>query len=58
MTKVFRKGAVGAMMDEYERAVAEMRKSDWPHAAEFVEENLLVAADRDEAIASLESRRK
>ena len=43
---------------DVERAVAEMRKSDWPHAAEFVEENLLVAADRDEAIASLESRRK
>ena len=39
------------------RAVAEMRKSDWPHAPEFVEENLLVAVDRDEAIASLESRR-
>jgi diadenosine tetraphosphatase ApaH/serine/threonine PP2A family protein phosphatase len=42
---------------EVERAVAEMRRSDWPHAQEFVEENLLVAVDRDEAIASLESRR-
>jgi putative phosphoesterase len=39
------------------RAVAEMRTSDWPHAPEFVEENLLLAVDRDEAIASLESRR-
>jgi putative phosphoesterase len=43
---------------DVERAVAEMRRSDWPHAAEFVEENLLVAVDRDEAIAALESRRK
>ena len=42
---------------DVERAVAEMRTSDWPHAPEFVEENLLVAVDRDEAIASLESRR-
>ena len=39
------------------RAVDEMRKSAWPHAPEFIDENLLVAADRDEAIASLESRR-
>jgi putative phosphoesterase len=43
---------------DVQRAVAEMRKSDWPHAKEYVEENLLVAADRDEAIAVLESRRK
>jgi putative phosphoesterase len=42
---------------DVERAVAEMRKSDWPHASEFIAENLLVAVDRDEAIASLESRR-
>ena len=42
---------------DVERAVAEMRKSDWPHAQEFVDENLLVAVDRDEAIESLESRR-
>jgi putative phosphoesterase len=42
---------------DIERAVAEMGKSDWPHAPEFIEENLLVAVDRDEAIASLESRR-
>jgi hypothetical protein len=42
---------------DVERAVAEMRKSDWPHAPEFIDENLHVAVDRDEAIASLESRR-
>jgi diadenosine tetraphosphatase ApaH/serine/threonine PP2A family protein phosphatase len=42
---------------DVERAVAETRASAWPHAQEFVDENLLVAADRDEAIASLESRR-
>jgi diadenosine tetraphosphatase ApaH/serine/threonine PP2A family protein phosphatase len=42
---------------DVERAVAEMRKSDWPYAPAFIEENLLAAADRDEAIASLESRR-
>jgi diadenosine tetraphosphatase ApaH/serine/threonine PP2A family protein phosphatase len=43
---------------DVERALAEMRRSSWPHAPEFVEENLLVAADRDAAIASLESRRR
>ena len=42
---------------DVERAVAETRKSGWPYAPEFVEENLLVAVDRDEAIASLGSRR-
>ena len=42
---------------DVERAVSEMRTSDWPHAPEFIEENLLVAVDRDEAIESLESRR-
>jgi diadenosine tetraphosphatase ApaH/serine/threonine PP2A family protein phosphatase len=42
---------------DVERAVAETRASAWPHAQEFVDENLLVAADRDEAIGSLESRR-
>jgi len=42
---------------DVERAVAEMRRSSWPHAQAFVEENLLVAADRDEAIEALESRR-
>ena len=39
------------------RAVDEMRKSGWPQAPAFIEENLLVAVDRDEAIESLESRR-
>jgi putative phosphoesterase len=39
------------------RAIDEMRASAWPYGAEFVEENLLVPVDRDEAIASLESRR-
>jgi putative phosphoesterase len=43
---------------DVDRAVAEMRKSGWPHAPEFIEENLLIALDRDEAIESLESRRK
>ncbi|HEY1514683.1 MAG TPA: metallophosphoesterase family protein [Gaiellaceae bacterium] len=42
---------------DVERAVAEMRESGWPHAPEYIEENLLVAVDRDDAIASLESRR-
>jgi diadenosine tetraphosphatase ApaH/serine/threonine PP2A family protein phosphatase len=42
---------------DVERAVAEMRASAWPHAQGFVEENLLVAVNRNEAIATLESRR-
>jgi diadenosine tetraphosphatase ApaH/serine/threonine PP2A family protein phosphatase len=42
---------------DVERAVAETRRSDWPHAQGFVDENLLVAVSRDEAIAQLESRR-
>src|SRR5690349_6295312 len=42
---------------DVERAVAELRQSDWPHAPEFIDENLLVAVNRDDAIASLESRR-
>jgi len=42
---------------DIERAVAETRRSAWPHAQAFVEENLLVAVDRDEAIAGLEGRR-
>jgi len=42
---------------DVDRAVTETRRSDWAHAQEFVDENLLVAVDRDEAIASLESRR-
>jgi diadenosine tetraphosphatase ApaH/serine/threonine PP2A family protein phosphatase len=39
------------------RAVAETRASAWPHAQEFVAENLLVAPAREDAIAQLESRR-
>lgn len=42
---------------DVERAIAETRASAWPQAQSFVEENLLSAADRDEAIAALESRR-
>ena len=42
---------------DVERAVAETRRSGWPHAPGFVDENLLVAISRDEAIAQLESRR-
>jgi diadenosine tetraphosphatase ApaH/serine/threonine PP2A family protein phosphatase len=42
---------------DVERAVAETRSSDWPHAQSFVEENLLAAVSRDDAIAQLESRR-
>jgi diadenosine tetraphosphatase ApaH/serine/threonine PP2A family protein phosphatase len=42
---------------DIERAVAETRKSAWPHAQSFVEENLLVAVSRDDAIEQLESRR-
>jgi diadenosine tetraphosphatase ApaH/serine/threonine PP2A family protein phosphatase len=42
---------------DVERAIAETRASGWHRAQSFVEENLLVATDRDEAIATLESRR-
>jgi putative phosphoesterase len=42
---------------DVERAVAETRASAWPQARSFVDENLLVAVGRDEAIAQLESRR-
>jgi diadenosine tetraphosphatase ApaH/serine/threonine PP2A family protein phosphatase len=42
---------------DVERAVTETRASAWPHAQEFVAENLLVAQVRDDAIAQLESRR-
>ena len=42
---------------DVERAVTETRGSDWPGAASFVAEHLLVAPDRDEAIAVLEARR-
>jgi diadenosine tetraphosphatase ApaH/serine/threonine PP2A family protein phosphatase len=42
---------------DVERAVAETRRSAWPHAQGFVEENLLAAVSRDEAIAQLERPR-
>jgi diadenosine tetraphosphatase ApaH/serine/threonine PP2A family protein phosphatase len=42
---------------DVERAVTETRASAWPHAQEFVAENLLVPQVRDDAIAQLESRR-
>jgi diadenosine tetraphosphatase ApaH/serine/threonine PP2A family protein phosphatase len=42
---------------DLERAVRETRASGWPRAETFVAENLLVAVSREDAIASLESRR-
>jgi putative phosphoesterase len=42
---------------DVERAVREVRASGWPNAESFVAENLLVAVSREDAIASLESRR-
>jgi predicted phosphodiesterase len=42
---------------DVERAVRELRASDWPQAEEFIADNLLAAVDRDEAIAHFESRR-
>jgi diadenosine tetraphosphatase ApaH/serine/threonine PP2A family protein phosphatase len=42
---------------DVERAVRETRASAWPHARAFVDENLLQAVSREQAIASLESRR-
>ncbi len=42
---------------DLDRAVRETSASGWPHAQAFVAENLLHAVARDEAIASLESRR-
>jgi predicted phosphodiesterase len=41
---------------DVERAVADIRASDWPNADEFVSENLLAAPSRAEAIAHFESR--
>ena len=40
---------------DVERAVAGVRASGWPEGEEFIAENLLVPAPRDEAIAALES---
>jgi predicted phosphodiesterase len=42
---------------DVERAVRALRASDWPGAQEFVDENLLAAVDREEAIAHFEARR-
>jgi diadenosine tetraphosphatase ApaH/serine/threonine PP2A family protein phosphatase len=42
---------------DIERAVRETRLSPWPNAAGFVEENLLEAVSREQAIAALEERR-
>jgi len=42
---------------DVERAIAAVSASEWPQAADFVAENLQVAASREEAIASLEDRR-
>jgi predicted phosphodiesterase len=42
---------------DVERAVREIRKTDWPYARSFIDENLLVAVSRDEAVASFEARR-
>jgi predicted phosphodiesterase len=42
---------------DVEHAVAAIRASDWEGGEQFVAENLLVAVDRDEAIAYFESRR-
>lgn len=42
---------------DVDEAVARTRASAWPGAQSFVEENLLVAVSRDEAIEALESRR-
>ena len=42
---------------DVERAIVETSASGWPHAAGFVAENLRVAVDRDDAVATLESRR-
>jgi putative phosphoesterase len=42
---------------DVDRAVRAVRASGWPDGEEFIAENLLVAVDRDEAIAVLEARR-
>jgi len=38
-------------------AVEAVRRSAWPHAQAFADENLVAVVDRDEAIEQLESRR-
>lgn len=42
---------------DVERAVREIRETEWEYAQSFVDENLLVAASRDEAIAFIEGKR-
>jgi predicted phosphodiesterase len=42
---------------DVERAVREIRASDWPGGEEFIAENLLSAASRDDAIAHFEASR-
>ena len=42
---------------DVERAVREIRETEWEYAQSFVDENLLVAASRDEAIAFIEAKR-
>jgi predicted phosphodiesterase len=42
---------------DVECAVREIRASGWPMSEEFIAENLLVAADREQSIAAIESRR-
>jgi predicted phosphodiesterase len=43
---------------DVERAVREIRTSEWPGGEEFIAENLLVAVPRDEAITHFESLRR
>jgi predicted phosphodiesterase len=42
---------------DVERAVREIRASDWPGGEEFIAENLLSAVSRDDAIAHFEASR-
>jgi len=42
---------------DVERAVREIRASDWPKAEEFIAENLLVAVPREVAIETFEAQR-
>jgi predicted phosphodiesterase len=42
---------------DVERAVRELRSADWEGAQAFIDENLLVAVSRDEAIEYFEGRR-
>ena len=42
---------------DVERAVRELRSTDWEGARAFIDENLLVAVSRDEAIEYFEGRR-